>query len=472
MKTISKNNIALLTLLICCLVSRILTTIYYIEDTDSLRFALSITDYDITKLQPHFPGYPVYCFLAKTLYFFTKSFAVSFSILGGIAVFCIIYFLLKILEINPQSLPGLLLSGIVFFNPLLWLMSNRYMPDLFGLALAISSFYFLSVDKKHKNILLGFLFTGLLAGVRLSYLPILIVPFFYNFFKNKNKLYLVSIFSLGCIIWLIPLAWITGIDNLINAAAKQTQGHFVDFGGTIITENNWLKRFLIIIRSIWSDGLGGYWIGRSWQTLILSIPMIYILYSGLKELKVQKKKNSISIYISFGIVYALWIFFFQNVLHKSRHILPLLVPLFIILHGGLLGMTKEKNIFNTILLLIFFVSKISITSNLVLQHKKPNAISSVKNEIVKNGLQCPIASTPLINYYLQQHGLENEFLDIESDQDIEAIKLSEESKIFLIGNFKKQFLSDYEIAADSIYYHNPYVNRMWSEIQTYSLKRK
>ena len=209
--------------MICCLISRLLTTIYYIEDTDSLRFALSIVDYDITKLQPHFPGYPVYCFLAKILYFFTKSFAVTFSILGGVAIFYIIYFLLKILEINLQSLPGLLLSGIVFFNPLLWLMSNRYMPDLFGLALAISSFYFLSIDKKHENILLGFLFTGLLAGVRLSYLPILIIPFCHSFLTYKNKARLIFIFFLGCIVWLAPLTLLTGIENLINAALKQTR---------------------------------------------------------------------------------------------------------------------------------------------------------------------------------------------------------------------------------------------------------
>jgi hypothetical protein len=472
LRTAIKDKKAFLILLICCLISRLLTTIYYIEDTDSLRFALSIVDYDITKLQPHFPGYPVYCFLAKIIYFFTKSFAVTFSILGGVAVFCTIYFILKILKINLESVSGLLLSGIVFFNPLIWLMSNRYMPDLFGLALAISSYYFLSVEKKHRNILLGFLFTGLLAGVRLSYLPILIVPFCHSFLTYKNKARLIFIFFLGCIVWLAPLALLTGIDNLINAAAKQAQGHFADFGGTIITENNWWKRLLMILRSIWSDGLGGYWIGRSWQTLILSLPMIHILYSGLKELKVQKKKNIIYLYISFGIVYATWIFFFQNVLHKSRHILPLLVPLFVVLHSGLLFLIKKKNILNTILLIIFFTSTINITTKLILQHKKPNAISSVKNEIVKNGFQYPIASTPLINYYLQQHGLENEFLSIESDEDIHAIKLSGEREIFLIGNFKKQFSSDYYIISDSIYYHNPYVNRMWSEINTYFLEKK
>ena len=228
----------------------------------------------------------------------------------------------------------------------------------------------------------------------------------------------------------------------------------------------------MIIRSIWSDGLGGYWIGRSWQTLILSLPMIYIFSSGLKELKIQKNKNSISIYISFGIVYAIWIFFFQNVLHKSRHILPLLVPLFVILHSGLLFITKKKNILNTILFIIFFTFTINITTTLILQHKKSNAISSVKNAILKKGFQFPIASTPLINYYLQQHGLENDFLDIESDEDIHAIKLSGDREIFLIGNFKKQFSSDYYIISDSTYYHNPYVNRMWSEINTYFLEKK
>ena len=129
--------------MICCLVSRVLTTIYYIEDTDSLRFALSINDYDITKLQPHFPGYPVYCFLAKILYFFTKSFAVSFSILGAVSVFSIIFFLLRIINEELHTIEGALLAGLVFFNPLFWLMSNRYMPDLMGLAVALSAYYFL-----------------------------------------------------------------------------------------------------------------------------------------------------------------------------------------------------------------------------------------------------------------------------------------------------------------------------------------
>ena len=53
------KNKALTLLFATCVLTRIASTIYYIEDADSLRFALGILDYDVVKYQPHFPGYPV-----------------------------------------------------------------------------------------------------------------------------------------------------------------------------------------------------------------------------------------------------------------------------------------------------------------------------------------------------------------------------------------------------------------------------
>ena len=60
-------------LLILCLGSRLLSAVYYIEDLDSLRFALGVVDYDVPRLQPHFPAYPVFCFLAKGIYALTAA---------------------------------------------------------------------------------------------------------------------------------------------------------------------------------------------------------------------------------------------------------------------------------------------------------------------------------------------------------------------------------------------------------------
>ena len=76
----NRNTSLLVSLLLICIFSRALSSIYYIEDIDSLRFALSIKEFDIVKLQPHFPGYPVFCFLVKAIHFIIGNMGISFSI--------------------------------------------------------------------------------------------------------------------------------------------------------------------------------------------------------------------------------------------------------------------------------------------------------------------------------------------------------------------------------------------------------
>jgi len=43
------------------------------------------------------------------------------------------------------------------------------------------------------------------------------------------------------------------------------------------------------------------------------------------------------------------------------------------------------------------------------------------------------------------------------------------SGIMIIGNFDSLPLDRYQVTKLKTYYHNPYVNRMWSKIQTYTL---
>ena len=73
------------------------------------------------------------------------------------------------------------MSIIIFFNPMIWLMGNRYMPDLMGLALvsAILCFFILPQSRK-GNLFAGFFLTGILLGTRLSYFPLVLIPFFKN----------------------------------------------------------------------------------------------------------------------------------------------------------------------------------------------------------------------------------------------------------------------------------------------------
>ena len=110
---INKNQYLLLVLLLSTIIIKSISSIFYIEDIDSLRFALSVYDkFDLSILQPHFPGYPVFCFFAKTIYSIVNNLGITFSFIGAISTFIIIYFSLLITNFNINSKEGLFILHI------------------------------------------------------------------------------------------------------------------------------------------------------------------------------------------------------------------------------------------------------------------------------------------------------------------------------------------------------------------------
>ena len=197
---------------ILCVGSRLLTTIHYIEDLDSLRFALSMVDYDVAKFQPHFPAYPVFCFIAKLIYAATGSYALAFSLIGSVSTFLTIYFLCKLAGLENTSLAGLIAIVLLMMNPLLWLMSNRYMPDAMGVACLSASLYFTIAHHKNSLIIgLGFFLAGILGGIRLSYLPMLIPALLISL--ARRPLQRIAAGLAGATVWLLPLVMLTGWEN-------------------------------------------------------------------------------------------------------------------------------------------------------------------------------------------------------------------------------------------------------------------
>ncbi len=98
----------------------------YIEDIDSLRFALSLHEFNVLKLQPHFPGYPVFIALAKFFYFMTGSMGITFSIIGGLSLFVLIIFTLKLFHIELNSISGLMCVSLLFLNPFFCQLVQQY----------------------------------------------------------------------------------------------------------------------------------------------------------------------------------------------------------------------------------------------------------------------------------------------------------------------------------------------------------
>lgn len=465
-------------LFVLVLVSRLITSVYYIEEPDSLRFALAVKEFDIVKLQPHFPGYPVFCWLAQLLFGVTGSMGISFSIIGALSIFAIIFSLVKIYTSLTEVFSRIsiyVLIVLLFFNPLLWIMSTSYMPDCMGAALVCLIVMFIVMAIKNGNvehILLAQFLAGILFGTRLSYVPFIIIPCLYGliYFPKRGLQWLTGL--AGIIIWLMPMIWLTGFPELINAAQTHTEGHFNDWGGSYVTEDNIPLRLVMLLRGIWADGLGGYWIDRNLLTLFTSaLMLVLVVYSIFTKNHSKRNFNQkiLFIILSSSIIYTIWILLGQNIIYKARHVLPVLpfIILFVVLAIDKILLQKPKMavaIIAPMVLLYAFTGTF-----LAHQHTKPTAISQAKDYVLKkaNSTKDIIVSLGLVNDYMRMHGAGAKLVEIKSTAEITKIKSIFPGKyIWFIGVDANRTLPAKEI---NRFYHNPYVNRMWPVIEVIRL---
>ncbi len=403
----------------------------------------------------------------------TGSLAITFSLIGGVSTFIIIYFSLVITKFQTYSWEFYILIALVLLNPMIWIMSNRYMPDLMGLSLFISSFYFFTCRNKNRYLIAGFL-SGLLLGTRLSYFPLLLFPYIKTILSSNKKENTDLILSslIGCLVWLIPMTFITGPYELFSVAQNQTVGHFSDFGGTMLTENSWFNRLKYFFHTIWSDGLGGFWSGRTTLTIYISIsiiPMLFFSYQwASKELANNK---TIKLLIFSILLYALWALCFQNVIYKSRHVMPIVFLLIILLSYGQ-SYIAAKSLQYKFLSFIFLIPLALLSINLSIQHKSPTAISKIKDYLLTSNNDITVITNPLVNYYLTSSGIDTEFIDIENNINGFKNEVDGSRNYIMIGSYHKLIDNNFTVSDDTTFYHNPYVNRMWSTISLYHLELK
>ena len=450
-----------------CIGSRLLTTIYYIEDLDSLRFALSMVDYDVTKLQPHFPAYPVFCFVGKLIYAITGRYALAFSLIGGVSVFLIIFFLFKIAGIRNTSSVGLIAIFMLLANPLLWLMSNRYMPDTMGVGLVLASLYFTTVQEgQPRKVGIGFFLAGVLGGVRLSCLPILIPALLMHMRGRWQALRFIAAGAAGVTVWLAPLIILTGWESLVDAAQTHSRGHFLDFGGTISSEPGLGIRFTKLFESVWADGFGLYWNGRHFITASTTATLLGILVANRRAIKNVKRSGFLSASFIGCVVYLIWIFCFQNVVYKSRHVLPLVPFLALFIAYACAKIVEQSNRMLKLVLIVFLCCYGYVALHLVVQHKELTAIAQIHQHLkTKQSDKLHVVSVPLIKFYLAAQGLQAVYTPIKNAEDLAKLdkKLDDTSGLVVIGSP----LQDRTPKTKKTFYHNPYVNRMWSELSVF-----
>tara|TARA_B100000575_G_C22870641_1_gene508049 strand:- start:214 stop:654 length:441 start_codon:yes stop_codon:yes gene_type:complete len=141
------------------------------------------------------------------------------------------------------------------------------------------------------------------------------------------------------------------------------------------------------------------------------------------------------------------------------------------------GITKLRNHKKVLLYSVysktFLILLLTVSSIISFQHLRPTAISQFKTETLKKSNQkTVICSNHLINYYLSKHKGFKKVSFVRSDEKSPALKNYFNQNYIILSSVNL----DKELGVKSkehfIFYHNPYVNRLWHTIHLYVYKKR
>jgi hypothetical protein len=168
------------------------------------------------------------------------------------------------------------------------------------------------------------------------------------------------------------------------------------------------------------------------------------------------------------LVYGVWMFFFQNVVHKSRHVLPLLALLLPVLAEGAAALWRGRHTWARGAVLGAAGAYAAVALVLAVQHQAPTAIAQAKR-FVEAQTERPrptrVASVPLVNTYLRSQQVDARFLSIEDSSDVRRLRRADTGRTFVIGTYAS--LLERSPTRTRTFYHNPHVNRMWPKVTVY-----
>ncbi|MFL5730908.1 MAG: hypothetical protein ACJ75J_15575 [Cytophagaceae bacterium] len=437
-----KNLIIYSILLLVCVLSRMLSPLDYSEDLQSFNLASCIAEGHINRCAGNLP----FVFLANLIYTMVPNLPMTFSVLGGISLFLLIIFVLKMVNAPLLSLEGGLIAILIFFNPLVWIMSNRYSPDLLATALLSGAVYFFLANTSNTgNQYLAWFTTGLLAGIKPCYLIILIIPAAYAWWKGKNYFSMVFLFA-GLGLWIVPvLLWGNKLADLA--------------GYQFLIDPGWWTHLKEILKDSWASGLSGYWPGRRLYLIPTSLATLVCLFFGalvLFDYGLDKKKL---LSLSLGFCLYLLVLCFSAPGSEYNLLLPL-IPFFCILisYGIIYFIVNFNHLAVKISILGFLLINICVAIYTAAEHTKPSALAQTKEYLEQNFSQEPnllIVTDPQTQAYLEAA--------INASYIRKLSTGTQASKLISIGGP----LPGKTVKNQIRFHHDPFINRLSPDVNLY-----
>lgn len=368
-----KSQKILYILLLTGLILRLQFLSPYLEDWDSVQFAIGLHDYSITDHTPHPPGYPLYILMGRAVNFFIQNDLFSLNIisafLGSLAIIPL-YFLVKKIFDEKVALISCLLFLII---PVSWTLSEVALTNIPGQFFLITyAFLLYGSFNNFKRLIFSSFFGGLILGFRFTEFPIILCLLLLTVVRTKNiKTILLSfgIFLTGLLTWVLPVIFITEFNKFIQAYAW-VANYIFSHDSLNQQSQNFFLFFKQRIATLWTLLDISY---TAFFVIILIASIIYVIY---------EKRNWFAykwqFLITWLLSYLVPLVFIYN-LEVPRYSLPLAAPGAIIASYFLISISRKFKITTfLILLLIAFLLPQAFSQVYRFKNSTPPTIAPVK----------------------------------------------------------------------------------------------
>lgn len=303
---------------------------------DQVDFAFALDKYDITNMQPHFPGYPFFILGGMAIHHWIGNPAQALAVCNAVLVVTAMFPMYKLAYRYVTVTQAFIVMALLQTSSYFSILVTQSMSE--GAALSIVWWYIWVLMIAFERRELRFqvpplVLFALLMGIRLSYAPFGIGIVFLLFYRhNRNVLRVVSLILLAALlqsVWVSALVWnVGGIDGLFKLAFGFVEGHFTEWGGAVTeTKEPILSRvYRLVVTNI-------IYVGVLSQSLvsgaILALLIALLLLRKKSHLRREIKWETLLL-LAITAIYFLWNLLAQNI-DKPRHSYPIVMLLLFLL---------------------------------------------------------------------------------------------------------------------------------------------
>lgn len=295
-----------------------------LDDLDSINFALGIRDYDVSRHQPHPPGYPLFIVAAKALHAVGLSEVHALSMLGVVGGALAVVALLSLFErLNEDRHDGpltWLAVVLVAANPLYWVTAARPLSDVVGLAAALAVQAMVLSANSVRALAFAAAGASFAAGIRSQIvrltLPLLILAVIRlpSSVRLRGAIATAIAYGLGALVWAAPLLVVSG-GPVAYWRALSSQGAEDLSGVTLLATTPSVRLLATSLQYALIEPWG------HWQA---GAVLVMLALVGVVQMARRARPALVSLAVGFG-PYLLFDLLFQETV-TTRYALPLVVP--------------------------------------------------------------------------------------------------------------------------------------------------